>query len=208
MSCNSATVSPGSAGSITLTTIAPGTGSATASTKPGSSLGKMAGTAAFAARFFLCIPNRRRFAPLSVLLAAVAVAFGVSGCGGSSGSAGTASQPSSISLTSSSTKAASGTSVTFQASVTPASSNAGVTFYDGTTALGSAVTPENGVATYTTSSLGVGTHAITAQSSSSNGGQAASSGVVEQTITGSFTLAVTGTSGGVTQSVNVPATLQ
>jgi subtilase family serine protease len=205
MSCNTATVSPGSAGSITLTTIAPGTGSAMASTKPGSPLEKIAGTAAFAAIFFLCIPNRRRFAPLSVLLAAVAVAFGVSGCGGS---AGTASQPSSISLTSSSTKVASGTGVTFQASVTPASSNAGVTFYDGTTALGSAVTPVNGVATYTTSSLGVGTHAITAQSSSSNGGQAASSGVVEQTITGSFTLAVSGTSGGVTQSVNVPATLQ
>ena len=205
MSCNSATVSPGSAGSITLTTIAPGTGSATASTKPGSRLGKIAGTAAFAAIFFLCIPNRRRFAPLSVLLAAVAVAFGVSGCGGS---AGKASQPSSISLTSSSTKVASGTGVTFQASVTPASSNAGVTFYDGTTALGSAVTPVNGVATYTTTSLGVGTHAITAQSSSINGSQAASSGVVEQAITGSFTLAVTGNSGGVTQSVNVPATLQ
>jgi hypothetical protein len=209
MSCNTATVSPGAAGSITLTTTAPGTASAAASAKSGSSLWKLSGTAAFAALFFLCIPKRRRFAYLSVLLAAVAAAFGMAGCGGSGGSGGTTSQPSSISLTSSSTKVASGASVTFQAALTPASNTGSVTFYDGTTALGSAVTPENGVATYTTSALSVGTHSITAKSSSNNDTQAAtSSGVLEQTITGSFTLAVTGTSGGVTQSVNVPATLQ
>jgi hypothetical protein len=206
MSCNMATVSPGAAGSITLTTTAPGTVPATSSAKSGSSLWKLSGAAAFAALFFLCIPNRRRFAHLSVLLVAIAVAFGIAGCGGGA-AGGTASMPGSLSLTSTSNKVASGASVSFQASLMPASSAGSVTFYDGTTALGSAVTPQNGVATYTTTALSVGTHSITA--TYDNGSQTlASSDVLEQTITGSFTLMISGTSGQVTQSVSVPATLQ
>ena len=216
MSCNMATVNPGASGTVTLTTTAPGTAAATASVKSDSSLWKISGTAAFAALFFLCIPNRRRFAHLSVLLVAIAVAFGIAGCGGGGGGSsaaagggagGTAPMPGSLSLTSTSTKVASGASVTFQASLMPVSSTGSVTFYDGTTALGSAVTPQNGVATYTTSALSVGTHSITAKYD--NGSQTlASSDVLEQTITGSFTLMMSGTSGQITQSVNVPAILQ
>jgi hypothetical protein len=205
MSCNMATVNAGAAGSITLTTTAPRSvpATASASAKSGSSLWKLSGTAAFAALFFLCIPNRRRFAHLSVLLVAIAVAFGMAGCGGG----GTPAQPSSLSLTSSSSKAAAGASITFQAALTPTASTGSVTFHDGSTVLGSAVTPENGVATYTTSALSVGTHSITA--TYDNGSQAlASSDVLEQTITGSFSLMISGTSGQVTQSVSVPATLQ
>jgi hypothetical protein len=214
MSCNTATVSPGASGTVTLTTTAPGTAAAAASAKSDSSLWKISGTAAFAALFFLCIPNRRRFAHLSVLLVAIAVAFGIAGCGGGGsgaaaggGAGGTAPMPGSLSLVSTSTKVASGASVTFQVSLMPVSSTGSVTFYDGTTALGSAVTPQNGVATYTTSALSVGTHSITAKYD--NGSQTlASSDVLEQTITGSFTLTISGTSGQVTQSVNVPAILQ
>jgi hypothetical protein len=202
MSCNMATVNPGAAGSITLTTTAPGTVPATALARSGSSLWKLSGAAAFAALFFLCIPNRRRFAHLSVLLVAIAVAFGIAGCGGG----GTASMPGSLSLTSTSNKVASGASVSFQASLMPASSAGSVTFYDGMTALGT-VTPQNGVATYTTTALSVGTHSITA--TYDNGSQTlASSDALEQAITGSFTLMISGTSGQVTQSVSVPATLQ
>jgi subtilase family serine protease len=218
MSCNTATVSPGAAGSITLTTTAPGTVPDAASAKSAPSFWKLSGASALAALFFLCLPNRRRFAHLSVLLVAIAVAFGMAGCGGTAagagtgtgtaaGTGGTTSTPGSLSLSSTSSKVASGASVTFQASPMPASSTGSVTFYDGTTALGSSVTPQNGVATYTTSALSVGTHSITAKYE--NGTQTlASSDVLEQTITGSFTLTISGTSGQATQSVNVPATLQ
>jgi hypothetical protein len=204
-SCNTATVSAGGAGSITLTTTAPGTISATPSAKSDASLWQLSGTASFAALFFLCIPNRRRFAHLAVLLAAISVAFGMAACGGSGG--GTTAQPGGLSITSSSSKVASGGSVTFQAALTSTANAGSVTFYDGTTALGSAVTPQNGVATYTTSALSVGTHSITAKYQ--NDSQTlASSDVLEQTITGRFTLMISGTSGQATQSVNVPATLQ
>lgn len=209
MSCNAVAVNPGFASSITLTTTAPGTVSSTASATSGSSFWKLSGTAAFAALFFLCIPNRRRFAHLAVLLVTIAVAFGVAGCGSGGGGGGTTSQPNSLSLTSSSSKVASGGSVTFQAALTSTTSTGSVTFYDGTTALGNAVTPQNGVATYTTSALSVGTHSVTAKYTGNNDGQVlASSDVLEQAITGSFTLMISGTSGQVTQSVNVPATLQ
>jgi hypothetical protein len=207
MSCNTVAVNPGLASSITLTSTAPGTVSATASAKSGSSLWKFSGSATLAALLFIFIPNRRRFAPLAVLLAAIAVACGMAGCGGGNGGGG--AQPSSLSLTSSSSKVASGGSVTFQAALTSPASTGSVTFYDGTTALGSAVTPQNGVATYTTSALSVGTHSVTAKYTGKNNSQVlASSDVVAQTITGNFTLMISGTSGQVTQSVNVPATLQ
>jgi hypothetical protein len=205
VTCSTATVDPGAAGSITLATTAPGTVSATASAKSDSSLWKISGTAAFAALFFLFLPNRRRFAHLTVLLAAIALTFGMAGCGGG------APAPSSISLTSSS-KAASGDSVSFQASITSASDNSSrgtVTFYDGTTALGSAITPQNGVATYATTTLGVGTHSITAKySGDSSIAASSSSDVLNQTITGQFTLTVNAASGSLQHSITVPATLQ
>jgi hypothetical protein len=56
-----------------------------------------------------------------------------------------------------------GTPVTFTATVSPANAAGTVTFFDGTTALNStAATVADGVATETTSSLGIATHTITA----------------------------------------------
>ena len=57
--------------------------------------------------------------------------------------------------------------MTFTATVTAASPGSGtptgsVTFYDGTTILGTGSLRGSGTATFTTSSLAVGTHAITA----------------------------------------------
>ncbi|HEY7424651.1 MAG TPA: Ig-like domain-containing protein, partial [Gemmataceae bacterium] len=72
--------------------------------------------------------------------------------------------PSSISLTSSAPLSQQGQSVTFTATVSGSSGTptGSVTFYDGTTALDTVSLNASGVATYTTSSLTVGNHDITA----------------------------------------------
>jgi streptogramin lyase len=64
-------------------------------------------------------------------------------------------------LTSSVNPSKSGQKVTFTATVTPASATGKVTFKDGSTKLGTA-TLKNGVATFSTTTLAVGTHEITA----------------------------------------------
>jgi hypothetical protein len=130
------------------------------------------------------------------------------GCGGSSGP-----KPTTLALTSSSTKVASGASVTLQATVQSTNSSSDlkgtVAFYDGTTMISSAVAPENGVASIKTSALSVGTHAITAKYSGDNHDSASiSSDVLQQTVTGKFTVTVNATSGGLSQTMSVPAMLQ
>ena len=76
------------------------------------------------------------------------------------------------------------TAVTFTATVSsPVSTPSGsVRFYDGTTLLGSAVTLAQGVATYTTSSLAVGNHSITAAYSGDSNFSAVTSAVVTETV--------------------------
>jgi hypothetical protein len=203
ITCNTATVAPGAVGTITLDTTAPGTTS-TNSAKLHNSLWTVSGTVSLAGLFLLVLPNRRRFANLAILLLASGLIGGVVGCGGSSISSTT------VALTSSNTKAASGTSVTLQAIVQSSSVLKGtVTFYDGGTALGSAIAPVNGTATLQTTSLTVGTHAITAKYSGDNSNSSSSSSdVLEQTITGNFTLTVNAVSGAVTHTATVPVTLQ
>jgi hypothetical protein len=210
ISCNSASVNPGASGAITISSVAPGTSTtSSAAAKTASSLWKLSGTAAFAALFFACIPNRKRFAHLAILLMVIAASSGLVGCGGSGG---TTPLPTSVSLTSSSTKVASGTSVAFQASITSASNTTTtgtVTFYDGTTTLGSPASLENGVATLNTSSLSVGTHAITAKySGDKNNVGSSSSDVLNQTITGQFSLVIIASSGSISHPITIPATLQ
>lgn len=68
---------------------------------------------------------------------------------------------SSVALSSSVNPAASGQTVTFTAAVTPSAATGTVQFYDGAALLGTS-TLTNGIATYSTSSLAVGTHSITA----------------------------------------------
>jgi hypothetical protein len=158
---------------------------------------------AFAGLFLICIPNRRRFYQLSVTLLVLGIAGGFAGCGGSS------LKPTSLAISSSSTKVASGSNVTLQATVESINSVKGtVTFYDGSTALGGPVTPINGVASLSTSTLSVGTHAITAKyTGDRDDNSSASSDVLQQTITGGFTVTVNATSGTLSQSISIPATL-
>ncbi len=94
---------------------------------------------------------------------------------------------SSVSLQSSANPSVLGNSVTFAATV---ASGTGVTavgtgtvqFYEGTTALGSPVTVTNGVATYTLTSLPVGTNSITASYSGDENYQPSTSAAVSQVV--------------------------
>jgi hypothetical protein len=56
-----------------------------------------------------------------------------------------------------------GTPLTFRATVTPAGATGTVTFFDGTTPISSPVPLSNGSASFTTASLSVGSHSISAQ---------------------------------------------
>jgi hypothetical protein len=79
-----------------------------------------------------------------------------------------------------------GQSVSLVATVTPASGTitptGSVTFRDGTTVLGTAALNSSGVATLGTSSLGVGTHTITAQYGGDSTDSVSSSNAVSQTV--------------------------
>jgi hypothetical protein len=205
VACNSATVAPGATGTLSLTTTAPGTASAAAAALQHRSLWALSGTASLAGLFFLFIPRRKRFYPLAVVLIALGLTTGVIGCGGSSAPKSTI-----LSLTSSSTKVASGSSITFVAVIQSSSAPTGtVTFYDGMTAIGSGGAPQNGIASVSTTSLSVGTHAITAKFAGDSHNTASSStDTLEQTVTGSFTVTVNATAGTETETLSVPVILQ
>jgi hypothetical protein len=70
---------------------------------------------------------------------------------------------SSISLTAPDDSIKAGSPATFTATVAPANATGTVTFFDGSTAISSAISVNNGVARFTTSALAIGTHSITAQ---------------------------------------------
>jgi hypothetical protein len=91
------------------------------------------------------------------------------------------------SVTSSNNPSTSGQPVTFTATVTVNSPGAGkptglVNFYDGTTFLGSGSLDTNGQATYTTSSLSVGSHPIQAKYAGDAHDNASKSAVLTQTV--------------------------
>lgn len=79
-----------------------------------------------------------------------------------------------------------GQSVTFTATVTPSSGNGAptgtVTFSDGATTLGTATLNGSGKATYTTSSLSLGAHSITASYNGNSGFDGSTSAAVSQVI--------------------------
>jgi subtilase family serine protease len=207
VTCAPTSVAAGGSGTLNLTTVAPGVSNAgtTASASHSNSLWALSGGITVAGLLLIFVPRRRRFLGLSVMLIGLAFAGALTGCGGSVSMA-----PTTLVLTSSGTKAASGATVTFEATVQTTNPVTGtVTFYDGTNAIGNGVTPATGVAVLTTSSLAVGTHTITAKFSGDNeNSPSTSSDTIEQTITGSFTVTVNAVSGTLNQSLSIPATLQ
>lgn len=117
-------------------------------------------------------------------------------------------------LTASATSAAIGTSVTFTATVSsPLTSPAPtgtVQFYDGSTALGSAVTLTAGSASYSTASLAEGTHTITAvYSGDANFSSSTSAALTEHIVmaASTTTLAASATSVAIGTSVTFTATV-
>jgi hypothetical protein len=132
---------------------------------PSSGLSAAGGAVAVASALFLCIPGRRKRYPwLVVLLMAAATAFTV----GSGGSSSYASQvvplATTLTVSSSASKIASGSAVTFTANLTGTNASAAtgsVTFYDGTTAIGQA-SVSSGTAQLNLSTLAVGGHSISA----------------------------------------------
>jgi len=201
ISCASSTVNPGGTGTVTITTTAPGVSNS--DTTAEHSIIKASGAIFAAGLFLLFIPNRKHLHHLSMVLLALAIFGGVIGCGGSSIKAST------LVLSSSSTKTASGSSVNLTATIASKGNPQGtVTFFDGTTALGSPVSVSNGLATLSTTALPVGTHAITAKYSGDRHTSASSSSnAIEQTITGTFTININATSGTLSEPLTIPATL-
>jgi Pro-kumamolisin, activation domain/Bacterial Ig-like domain (group 3) len=201
VTCNAANITPGTSGSVTLATTAPGMTSNALNRR--NDLRNMTPALALAGLLLLFIPRRRKLQYLAMVLLIVGITGSITGCGG-----GSSSQPTAVTLTSSNTKTASGAAVTFQAAVQSSSSTGTVTFSADGVAMGQPVTIANGAASFTTSSLSVGTHAITAAYSASSGSTSTtSSDTLEQAITGNFTLTITGTSGSDTHSVTLPITL-
>jgi subtilase family serine protease len=204
LTCASATVMPGSTGTISINSVAPGEASANSSAASHNPLLATSGVVAMAGLFLICIPNRRRFHHLSVVLLALGLLGGVIGCSGSS------MKTTSMVLTSANTKVASGGTVTLQANVQSTNNTTGtVTFYDGSTAIGSPAQVTGGVATLTTTGLAVGTHPITAKySGDKDDSSSSSSNVIQQTVTGTFTLNINATSGTLSEPIAISATLQ
>ena len=199
---------------LTLNTTAPSTNAA--STQPNWLIPMTASLACV----LLVLPTKwRRSRQLLPLICLGMILFGLQACGGgggggvgSTGGSGTPPPPpaaTTTALTSSSAKVASGADVTLTASVLPTGSNAtgSVMFYDGTTTLGSA-TLNGGKASLTLGTLSIGTHSLTAKYSGDSGNAASTSGVFNQTITGTVQLTVVAASGSEQQTLTIPVIIQ
>lgn len=127
------------------------------------------------------------------------------GCGGGSGGGGGGPVTTTTTIVSNNIHAAFGTPVTFTVTVKPngAVTPAGlVQLYDNGQTLGGPVSVSAGIATFLASSLPVGVHNLTASYLGDAHTQASTSAPIAQIIAGSASLQISGTSGGVTQTLN------
>lgn len=160
----------------------------------------------------LILPGRRRRSNWLLLLLVALGTGSMIGCGGSSTpKTVTAAAPtlSSVSLSTSAVKVASGQPVTLTAAITVdgTSPTGTVTFLEGSTTLGSS-TVTDGAATLTTSTLQMGTHTITASYSGDTQYEVATSSAIYEAITGSMSLSVSAASGTDTHALPLTVTLQ
>ena len=203
--CGTTTITPGSAGSLSLASVAPGTVNVGMNNRQKSFPWQAPSAVAMASLLFFCLPRRRRLVSLaSLLLITLITAFGISGCAG-----GSSPITSELSVTSANSKVASGTSVSLNAQVSGGKNPTGtVTFYDGNTSIG-ASSLSNSIGNLDISTLAVGTHSITASYSGDNNNAASkSSDVLNQTVTGTFSLTITASAGTLSHTAVVPVTLQ
>ena len=126
------------------------------------------------------------------------------GCGGGSGGGG-GPVATTTTIVSNNIHAAFGTPVTFTVTVKPNGSvtpTGQVQLYDNGQTLGSAVPVSAGIATFLATSLPVGVHNLTASYLGDAHTQASTSAPIAQIIAGPVNLQISGTGGGVTQTLN------
>jgi hypothetical protein len=198
-------VAPGSSATVTVTG---GTATTAASHTSHAApfTGYLAGGgAAVSFLALIMIPRRRRKHMVLGLVALLAMVPFFGGCGGSE-----STLSSTVALTTSSADVASGSSLSLTAKVSTAKTRnltGTVSFYDGSTLLGSAPISSDS-ATYTTSSLGVGIHSLTAQYAGDKHDTASTSNAVTQTIAGNTTVVITGTYGALSHTSTLSVTVK
>jgi hypothetical protein len=159
---------------------------------------------AFAGIFLLGNPRRRQMALLPMAIVSV---FACASCANLVGPA--ASHDSQLSLTTSKVKAPEGSAVTFSAAISADHQVGGtVNFLDNGNSLAQGVAVQVGRATFTTGSLVLGTHPITASYSGDGSTHSATtSAPLNQVITGSSQLQITATSGNLTHNIQLQFSL-
>ena len=156
----------------------------------------LSASAGLAGMFLLVVPGRSRHRGTLFLWLVCFLSFTI-GCGGGGGSNSVvtptpAQAASTTRVGVSQTKVPSNTTLTFAAAVTsPISNPTGtVQFFDGTAPLGAAAALANGEVEISSSSLSVGTHAISAHYSGDTRTVASQSGTVNVTVTGTTTVGI------------------
>jgi Pro-kumamolisin, activation domain/Bacterial Ig-like domain (group 3) len=162
------------------------------------------GGLAFAGIFLLGDPRRQRMALLPMAIVCV---YACASCANLA-TPGT-SHASQLSLTTSKVKAPEGSPVTFSAAISADHQVGGtVDFLDNGNPIAQGVALQVGRATFTTSSLVLGTHPITASYSGDGSTHSATTSTpLNQVITGSSQLQVTATSGNLTHTIQVQFSL-
>jgi subtilase family serine protease len=197
---------------VTLSTLAP-TASAVAGNTHTQAVAVSFAAVGFGSLILILLPGRRkRLTWMTLILVTAASAF-TFGCGSSKKTTTTTTGPQAdtISLSSSSIKAASGSWTTLKASLSgtnAASATGSVTFYDGAAILGKA-NLNNGSASLTLNTLSVGIHTITAgYPGDSLNLTSSTQTALQQAITGQTSFNVIASSGAVSQTTAVSLTLQ
>ena len=148
----------------------------------------------FAALFLMFLPGGRKKYRAALGLGLVCVLSLTMGCGGGGGG-GTGPPPvltpTTTHLTVPNGKVATGSPFTFSVSVTGGTPTGQVQLFDGATMIGTAAAVAGGTATPTAPALSVGTHSISAHYLGDTRTDPSSSGMLNLTVTGSSTIAIT-----------------
>ncbi len=196
---------------VTISTVAPGGAAVAGNTHPQAMAVSLAAIG-FGSFLLILLPGRRKRITWMSLILVAAVSALTFGCGGGHKTTTPAGpQSDSMSLSSSSIKAASGSWTTIKASLSgtnAASATGTVTFYDGAAILGKA-NLSSGSASLTINTLGVGIHSITAGYPGDTLNLTSSTQTaLQQAITGQTSFNVIASSGAVSQTTAVSLTLQ
>jgi pro-kumamolisin-like protein/Big-like domain-containing protein len=163
------------------------------STTPGKGWWSLSAGTGFAALFLLFLPGGRKKYRAALGLGLVCILSLTLGCNG----AGSSTTPppgltaTVTKMTVNNDKVATGTAFTFSVAVTGGTPTGQVELFDGATMIGTAATVAGGTAAPTAPALAVGTHMISAHYLGDTTTAASSSGVLNLTVTGPTTIAIT-----------------